>query len=53
MMMMMMYLGTHWIGGWVNPRTGLDDKVRTQIQLLMYPPRHFTESVEIVYGDFY
>jgi hypothetical protein len=22
-------LGTHWIGGWVSPRTGLDDVGRT------------------------
>jgi hypothetical protein len=24
-------LGTHWIGGWVNRRAGLDDLVRRQI----------------------
>jgi hypothetical protein len=23
--------GTHWIGGWVGPRTGLDDVERTKI----------------------
>jgi hypothetical protein len=26
--------GTHWIGGWVGPRTGLDDVERTQILAL-------------------
>jgi hypothetical protein len=23
--------GTHWIGGWVGPRTGLDDVEKTKI----------------------
>jgi hypothetical protein len=23
--------GTHWIGGWVTPRTGLDDEMRIEI----------------------
>jgi hypothetical protein len=26
--------GTHWIGGWVGPRTGLDDVERKNILLL-------------------
>jgi hypothetical protein len=27
--------GTHWIGGWVSPRTGLDDVERKKISLLL------------------
>jgi hypothetical protein len=27
--------GTHWIGGWMGPRTGLDDEYRRQILPLL------------------
>jgi hypothetical protein len=50
--------GTHWIGGWVGPRTGIDDVERRKVLplpglellLLGLPPRYTDCSIPVVPG---
>jgi hypothetical protein len=38
--------GTHWIGGWVGPRGGLDDVEKSKISFLPgIEPRKFSPSL--------
>jgi hypothetical protein len=46
--------GTHWIGGWVDPRAGLDTEAREKITCLCRgsnPDRSVIQSVARHYTD--
>jgi hypothetical protein len=42
--------GTHWIGGWVGPRFGLDDVERRKFFFIIHPtiPHYMCDNMSVV-----